>query len=94
LAGISLKATVGDNGIIARAKKAGEAMERAAVQEELELMLVDLQTEKIIQNIIDKISKDSTVIIIAHRKSTIESSDNIIYLKEGCIDKVVSKSRV
>ncbi len=55
---------------------------------------MDLQTEKIIQNIIDKISKDSTVIIIAHRKSTIESSDNIIYLKEGCIDKVVSKSRV
>ena len=55
---------------------------------------MDLQTEKIIQNIIDKISKDSTVIIIAHRKSNIESSDNIIYLKEGCIDKVVSKSRV
>ena len=47
MAGISLKATVGDNGIIARAKKAGEAMERAAVQEELELMLIDLQTEKI-----------------------------------------------
>ena len=52
---------------------------------------IDLQTEKIIQNIIDKISKKSTVIIIAHRKSTIESSDKIIYLKDGQIDKIVNK---
>ena len=40
---------------------------------------MDLKTEKMIQNIIDKISGTSTVIIIAHRKSTIESSDKIIY---------------
>lgn len=44
---------------------------------------MDLKTEKMIQNVIDKISKKSTVIIIAHRKSTIENSDKIIYLKEG-----------
>jgi len=47
LAGVSLNAIVGDNGIITRARKAGEAMERAGVQEELELILIDLQTEKI-----------------------------------------------
>ena len=47
LAGISIRAIVGDNGIIERAKKAGEAMERAAAQEELELIIVDLQTEKL-----------------------------------------------
>ena len=47
LAGISLNAIVGDNGIITRARKAGEAMERAAAQEELELIIVDLQTEKL-----------------------------------------------
>lgn len=52
---------------------------------------IDLQTEKLIQNIIDKISKKSTVIIIAHRKSTIESSDKIIYLKDGQIDMIVNK---
>ncbi len=55
---------------------------------------MDLQTEKMIQNIIDKISKKSTVIIIAHRKSTIESSDKIIYLKDGQIDIIVNKDKV
>ena len=53
---------------------------------------IDFQTEKMIQNIIDKISKTSTVIIIAHRKSTIENSDKIIYLKTGQIEKIVNKS--
>ena len=52
---------------------------------------IDLQTEKLIQNIIDKISEKSTVIIIAHRKSTIENSDKIIYLKDGQIDMIVNK---
>lgn len=52
---------------------------------------IDLKTERMIQNIIDKISKKSTVIIIAHRKSTIESSDKIIYLKDGQVDMIVNK---
>lgn len=42
---------------------------------------MDLKTEKMIQRIIDHIAKTSTVIIIAHRKSTIASSDKVIYLK-------------
>ena len=32
--------------------------------------------------------------IIAHRKSTIESSDKIIYLKDGQIDRIVHKESV
>lgn len=52
---------------------------------------IDLKTEKLIQNVIDKISKQSTVIIIAHRKSTIASSDKIIYLKDGQIDLIINK---
>lgn len=52
---------------------------------------LDLKTEKLIQNLIDKISQNSTVIIVAHRKSTIESSDKIIYLKDGQIDMIVNK---
>lgn len=52
---------------------------------------IDLKTERMIQNIIDKISENSTVIIIAHRKSTIESSDKIIYLKDGQVDMIVNK---
>lgn len=52
---------------------------------------IDLKTEDRIQKLIDKITKSSTVIIIAHRKSTIESSDKIIYLKDGKIDAIVNK---
>ncbi len=52
---------------------------------------IDLKTERLIQNLIDKISKNSTVIIVAHRKSTLESSDKIIYLKDGQVDMIVNK---
>ena len=52
---------------------------------------IDLKTEKIIQNIMDNIAKTSTVIIIAHRKSTLENSDKIIYLKNGRVDKIDNK---
>ena len=55
---------------------------------------MDLKTEKMIQNVIDKISETSTVIIIAHRKSTIEKSDKIIYLKDGKIDIIKNKEKV
>lgn len=52
---------------------------------------IDLKTEKLIQNLIDKISENSTVIIVAHRKSTLESSNKIIYLKDGQVDMIVNK---
>ena len=46
MAGISLNAIVGDNGIIEKARKAGEETSRAEVKEELEMKLLDLQIEK------------------------------------------------
>ena len=46
---------------------------------------IDLRTEKMIQSIIDKISKNSTVIIIAHRLSTIQNVDRILELKDGSV---------
>ena len=55
---------------------------------------IDLKTEDRIQKLIDKITKESTVIIIAHRKSTIENSDKIIYLKDGKVDMIVNKEKV
>lgn len=53
---------------------------------------IDLKTEKLIQNLIDKISQNSTIIIIAHRKSTIQNSDKIIYLKDGEVEAIINKS--
>lgn len=55
---------------------------------------IDLKTEDRIQKLIDKITKESTVIIIAHRKSTIKNSDKIIYLKDGKVDMIVNKGKV
>lgn len=55
---------------------------------------IDLKTEDRIQKLIDRIAKESTVIIIAHRKSTIENSDKIIYLKDGKVDMIVNKEKV
>ena len=52
---------------------------------------MDLKTERMLQNIMDKISKESTVIVIAHRKSTIESADKVIYLKDGHVDLIVNR---
>ena len=52
---------------------------------------IDLKTEDRIQKLIDNIAKESTVIIIAHRKSTIESSDKIIYLKDGKVDMIKNR---
>ena len=49
---------------------------------------MDLKTERYLQDIIDKINETSTVIIIAHRKSTIVNSDEIIYVKDGRIEMV------
>jgi len=53
---------------------------------------IDLKTEDRIQRLINKITRESTVIIIAHRKSTLENSDKIIYLKDGMVDKIVNKA--
>lgn len=55
---------------------------------------IDLKTEDRIQKLIDNITKESTVIIIAHRKSTIENSDKIIYLKDGKVDMIVNKELI
>lgn len=46
---------------------------------------VDVATEKLIQEALDKLSKDKTCITIAHRLSTIRNADKIMLLKNGMI---------
>lgn len=44
---------------------------------------LDTDNERVIQNNLDKFFKGKTVVIVAHRLSTVKNSDNIIVLKEG-----------
>jgi len=46
---------------------------------------LDSQSERLIQDSMDKISQNRTVIVIAHRLSTIRRSDKIVVLENGKI---------
>ncbi len=55
---------------------------------------LDSQSEKLIQEAIEKISKDRTMIIIAHRLSTIKRADKIIVLENGQVAEQGSHSEL
>lgn len=44
---------------------------------------VDTQTERLIQEALNKLKEDKTAIVIAHRLSTIQDADQILVLEEG-----------
>ena len=52
---------------------------------------VDIESEIQLKNVIDKLSKDSTVIIIAHRPATIENVDKILIVEDGKVVQVKEK---
>lgn len=44
---------------------------------------VDTQTERLIQDALNKLKENKTAVVIAHRLSTIQDADQILVLKEG-----------
>ena len=44
---------------------------------------IDTATEELLQNALEKLSKNRTTIVIAHRLSTIVNADKILHLKDG-----------
>ena len=46
---------------------------------------VDNETERLIQLSLESIRKERTVLVIAHRLSTVQNADWILFMEDGCI---------
>ena len=49
---------------------------------------LDIENEKMIQESLNYLLKDKTVIIISHRLKSIENADKIVVMKDGRIDGI------
>lgn len=48
---------------------------------------LDIETEQVIQSVLDDYFKDTTQLIIAHRDATIRKATRRLYMQDGCIIK-------
>lgn len=83
---------IGERGVrLSGGQKQRIAIARAVLKNSPVLILdeatssVDNETEALIQQAIDELSKSRTVVVIAHRLSTVMKADNIIVLEDGGI---------
>jgi ABC-type multidrug transport system fused ATPase/permease subunit len=90
-----LKTRVGNDGIkVSGGEKQRIAIARAIYKDPEILFLdeftsaIDAQTEQEIIDKIEKNSKNKTIIIIAHRSTTISKCKNVWQLENGAIKKV------
>ena len=85
---------IGENGVrLSGGQKQRISIARAILKESPIILLdeatssLDAESEKIVQNAINNLTKNKTTLVIAHRLSTIHTADKIFVLKDG---KVIS----
>jgi ATP-binding cassette subfamily B (MDR/TAP) protein 1 len=67
------------------------AIARSIVSEPRVLLLdeatsaLDPKAEKIVQQALDRVSKDRTTIVVAHKLSTVRTADNIVVMSDGAV---------
>ena len=85
---------IGENGVrLSGGQKQRISIARAILKESPIILLdeatssLDAESEKVVQNAINNLTKNKTTLVIAHRLSTIHNADKIFVLKNG---KVIS----
>ncbi len=83
---------IGENGVrLSGGQKQRISIARAILKESPIILLdeatssLDAESEEIVQNAINNLTKNKTTLVIAHRLSTIHNADKIFVLKEGKI---------
>jgi ATP-binding cassette subfamily B (MDR/TAP) protein 1 len=81
---------VGESGIkLSGGQRQRIAIARSIIKQPLILILdeatsaIDVRTERIVQQALDRVSKNRTTIVIAHRLSTIRRADKIVVMRQG-----------
>jgi ATP-binding cassette, subfamily B, bacterial MsbA len=55
---------------------------------------LDSISEKMVQEAIEKMSKSQTILVVAHRLSTIEKADRIVVLERGHVVEIGTKEQL
>lgn len=87
-----LDTVVGDRGVrLSGGQRQRIALARALIRKPELLILdeatssLDSESERLIQESIDAVAKETTILIVAHRLSTIAKADYVYVLREGCV---------